>query len=80
MYIYKNVPENSVPENSVPENNVDSTFSQPLQWILCQGQSAKNLKFFFKKLPPGIQTKRQNSTKKSIQISFRNEILEKFLA
>jgi hypothetical protein len=36
------------PENNVPEKNVYTTFSQPLQWILCQGLLAKNLNFFFK--------------------------------
>ena len=28
---------------NVPEKNVDTTFSQTLQWILCESRLAKNL-------------------------------------
>ena len=41
--------------NNFPRKNFDTTFSQPLQWILCQGRLAKNLNFFFNNLPPGSQ-------------------------
>ena len=49
VYRLENLIKN-VPENNIPEKNVDTTFSQPLQWILCQGQLAKNLNFFFENL------------------------------
>ena len=65
-------------EENVPEKNVDTTFSQPLQWILCQDRLAKILNFFFKNLPPDSQKKRQNSAKKIIKKSFLEEILLKF--
>ena len=34
----------------ISEKNVDTTFSQPLQWILCEGRLAKNLYLKFKNL------------------------------
>ncbi len=34
--------------NSVHEKKVDTNFSQPLQWILCEGRLAKNLNFVSK--------------------------------
>ena len=33
-----------------PENNIDTTFSQPLEWILCEGRFAINFIYFFSKI------------------------------
>jgi hypothetical protein len=68
--------------NNFPRKIVDTTFSQTLQWILCQGRLMKILNSFFKfiiKFTVG-QKKQQNSAKKIIKKSFLEEIFLKFQA